>query len=163
MGRLLLLSLILFVLIVDQGTKQLARTHLARRRPHRYGAITFLYAENQGAFLDLGSTLPPQVRAILFDGVVAIGLLVAAVVLFRGPMQSQADAVAVALIIGGGVGNLIDRLRFEGRVSDFLYLAAGPLHTGIFNAADLAITFGVIWLMASWMFTGRRRATPLPR
>ena len=49
-----------------------------------------------------------------------------------------------------------------GRVTDFLYLSAGPLHTGVFNVADMAITFGVIWLMTSWMFTSRSRAVPPP-
>ena len=49
----------------------------------------------------------------------------------------------------GGGANLIDRLRFGGYVTDFLYLHAGPLHTGVFNVADMAITGGVIWLVLS--------------
>jgi len=73
-------------------------------------------------------------------------------------VQSPADEVALAVIIAGGVGNLIDRLRFAGRVTDFLYLQAGPLHTGVFNVADMAITFGILWLVLAWGFTQRRRA-----
>jgi lipoprotein signal peptidase len=36
--------------------------------------------------------------------------------------------------------------------ADFIYLAAGPVHTGVFNVADMAITGGVLWLALSWMF-----------
>ena len=58
-------------------------------------------------------------------------------------------------MIGGGAGNLIDRLRFGGRVTDFIYLAAGPLHTGVFNIADMAITGGVLWLALSSLWPKR--------
>jgi len=57
--------------------------------------------------------------------------------------------VASLMIIGGGIGNLIDRIMRDGRVTDFIYLEAGPLHTGIFNVADMAITIGVMWLLVS--------------
>jgi lipoprotein signal peptidase len=39
--------------------------------------------------------------------------------------------------------------RIPGRVTDFIYLAAGPVHTGVFNVADMAITSDVIWLVIS--------------
>ena len=156
MKRAALLALSLFVLIADQATKYLARISLAHVPPRHFGLLTLLYTENRGAFLSLGSNFPESVRTAVFDIVVGIGLAVATVVLLRGKLQ-RGDAIAVAAIIGGGIGNLIDRLRFEGRVTDFLYLAAGPLHTGIFNVGDMAITFGVVWLMASWMFSTRRR------
>lgn len=76
------------------------------------------------------------------------------VVLIRGGLK-RGDDVALAMILAGGTGNLIDRMRFDGRVTDFLYLTAGPLHTGVFNVADMAVTFGVIWLLASWTFKRR--------
>ena len=154
MKRAALLALSLFVLIADQATKYLARISLAHVPPRHFGILTLLYTENRGAFLSLGSNFPESVRTAVFDIVVGIGLAVATVVLLRGKLQ-RGDDIAVAAIIGGGIGNLIDRLRFEGRVTDFLYLAAGPLHTGIFNVGDMAITFGVIWLLLSWMFARR--------
>ena len=52
----------------------------------------------------------------------------------------------LAMILGGGLGNLHDRLVY-GFVRDFMQLRVGPLHTGIFNAADAAITVGVIVLV----------------
>ncbi|PYQ51412.1 MAG: hypothetical protein DMF59_07980 [Acidobacteria bacterium] len=124
--RAALLALSLFVLIADQATKYLARISLAHVPPRHFGILTLLYTENRGAFLSLGSNFPESVRTAVFDIVVGIGLAVATVVLLRGKLQ-RGDDIAVAAIIGGGIGNLIDRLRFEGRVTDFLYLAAGPL------------------------------------
>jgi signal peptidase II len=154
--RIALLGLMLFVLIADQTTKQLARASLAHVAPRHYGILTLLYTDNRGAFLSLGENFPEGVRTIVFDVAVSIGLVVAAIALFRAKLQ-RGDDIALAAIIAGGVGNLIDRLRFGGRVTDFLYLSAGPLHTGVFNVADMAITFGVIWLLVSWMFsTGAR-------
>ncbi len=152
--RAALVVLILLILAVDQQTKHLARITLARQAPRHYGPLTLLYAENRGAFLSFGSNLPPGARAALFNGVVAIGLIVVMVVLIRGGLK-RGDDVALAMILAGGVGNLIDRMRFDGRVTDFLYLTAGPLHTGVFNVADMAVTFGVIWLLASWTFKRR--------
>jgi signal peptidase II len=154
----LLLALIFFLLIADQTTKHLARMSLAHVAPRHYGILTLLYTDNRGAFLSLGANFPESVRTIVFDVVVAIGLAVAAIALFRAKLQ-RGDDIALAAIIAGGLGNLIDRLRFAGRVTDFLYLSAGPLHTGVFNIADMAITFGVIWLMVSWMFSTRARVS----
>ena len=54
--------------------------------------------------------------------------------------------VAAGLIVGGGVGNLIDRIA-RGPVTDFLLLRLGPLHTGIFNLADACILAGGAWLL----------------
>ena len=153
MKRLALLATIVFILIADQTTKQLARIEIAPRSPRHYGILTLVYAENRGAFLSLGTNFPESVRRVVFEILVTIGLVMAAFVLFRRKLK-HGDDVALAMIIAGGVGNLICRLRFVGRVTDFLYLAAGPLHTGVFNVGDMAITLGVIWLMTSWMFTG---------
>jgi signal peptidase II len=55
---------------------------------------------------------------------------------------------ACSFIAGGGLGNLIDRLAFDGRVRDFLNLGIGGLRTGVFNAADLSIVIGCLILAA---------------
>jgi signal peptidase II len=150
--RIALALIIVITIVLDQGAKTLARRTLMNAyRVHR-GVLTLLYTENAGAFLSLGSELPPNVRHVLFDGLVSIGLIAAALVLFNGRMQPGTDDVAIAFIIGGGIGNLIDRFRLGGRVTDFIFLQAGPLHTGVFNVADMAITGGVLWLALSWMF-----------
>lgn len=156
--RVVLAIIILVTIALDQGTKRLARRTLMNAFPRHYaGVLTLLYTENPGAFLSLGSNLPANVRHLVFDGLVSIGLLVAGFALFTGRMQQGRDDIAIAVIIGGGTGNLIDRLRFTGRVTDFIYLAAGPLHTGVFNIADMAITGGVLWLALAWVFSAMRK------
>jgi len=155
--RLGLLLLIVLLIGVDQLTKAVVRRTLAHDPPLHFGVLTLIYTTNSGAFLSIGSNLPPNVRAAIFSGIVTIVLGAAAVALFRGSIGTLAEEIAVAAIVGGGVGNLIDRLLFNGRVTDFLYLAAGPLHTGVFNVADMAITFGIVWLVIAWGLKPRRR------
>jgi len=156
--RIALAVIIVLTIAVDQGTKVLVRQSLMNAYPRHYaGVLTLLHTENPGAFLSLGSNLPANVRHVVFDGLVSIGLLVAAFVLFTGRMQPGPDDVAIAFIIGGGAGNLIDRFRLGGCVTDFIFLAAGPLHTGVFNIADMAITGGVLWLALSWAVTSLRK------
>ncbi len=70
-----------------------------------------------------------------------IGLLVFA---FRmSPNTPFLIILAIALVVGGGLSNLIDRLVNEGRVVDFMQLGIGPLRTGVFNVADVAIMGGL--------------------
>ena len=58
---------------------------------------------------------------------------------------------ALALVLAGGASNLIDRFVNDGYVVDFINLGAGPIRTGIFNIADVAITVGALLLLIqSW-------------
>jgi signal peptidase II len=147
MNRVYLVLLILAVVALDQWTKVLARTRLSPF-PRQYGVLSLLHTENEGAFLSIGSTLPHGTRTLIFTGAVSIAVLIALAMLMLNRVHGL-DAVAVALIAAGGIGNLIDRILRDGRVTDFLYLSAGPLHTGVFNVADLAITIAVVWLLLS--------------
>jgi len=148
--QIVLLIIIVMLIAVDQWTKAIARRALINDLPRHFGIVTLLYTTNAGAFLSVGANLPADVRAAIFSGIVTIALGAAAIALFGGKIQSAPDEVALSLILGGGIGNLVDRLRFGGRVTDFIYVAAGPLHTGVFNVADVAITTGILWLLISW-------------
>ena len=103
--------------------------------------------ENPGSFLSLGASLPQQLRFTLFIAAVAvlvIGLVCGALFARR---LSTARFVALALVAGGGISNLIDRLLNDGRVTDFLNVGIGSLRTGIFNPADMAILAGALLLI----------------
>lgn len=133
----------------DQLTKHFARDRLEGSPPRSFCADTvrLIYAENPGAFLGLGGQLPPRARWILL---VVINALVAAgiaVILLWHAHMPAVRAVACALLLGGAVGNLIDRVRFGGMVIDFMNVGVGPLRTGIFNVADVAITVGAVLLV----------------
>ncbi|SRR5258708_18755621 len=155
-------AIVTTTLALDQWTKQLARAVLSVSAPRELagGVITLLYAENSGAFLSLGSALPGIARTAIFTGAVAIALIVAAYVLLTGRVSRPSDAYALAFLIGGGIGNVIDRIARDGRVTDFIYLSAGPLHTGVFNVADMAITGAVLWLALTSI--GKSGSTPHP-
>lgn len=59
---------------------------------------------------------------------------------------SPVGFAAAALLLAGALGNLIDRVRCDGLVIDFMNLGLGPVRTGIFNVADVAITAGAVCL-----------------
>ena len=66
--------------------------------------------------------------------------------LFRGDL-GKGMALGVCCIIGGGIGNIIDRVAY-GSVTDFMYIHCGFFQTGIFNFADVSITFGALFIIA---------------
>ncbi len=139
------------IVLLDQWTKVLARMHWVAPAQCCGGHLTLLHTENSGAFLSLGADLPPLARTLIFSGFVTLILVALIVSVATGNVRRRSDVVASLMIIAGGIGNLIDRIVRDGRVTDFIYLEAGPLHTGVFNVADMAITIGVIWLFASSM------------
>lgn len=133
----------------DQATKVVARQKLQGMETLSYLGDTFrlTYAENYGAFLGMGSSLPAGVRTLIFTVLVGAFLVGLGVWMFRGPVKSTMAIVASSLIIGGGIGNLIDRIAFDGGVTDFLNIGIGSLRTGIFNVADVWIMAGVFMLL----------------
>jgi signal peptidase II len=143
-GWLLAGILILTTIGCDRVTKHLASTHLADSPPQSFLADTFRleYAENTGAFLSLGATLPDWVRTGVLIFGVAIGLMVVAVVAVRKRWHGV-PLVGAALIWAGGVSNLVDR-ALRGSVVDFMNVGLGSLRTGIFNVADIAIMAGAL-------------------
>ena len=158
-GATKLRRLFLAVLVIapcigcDRVTKDMAVEHLTGRTPISLLADTIRvqYVENEGAFLGLGSVLSPTARFWLLT-VGTGGLLVGLTVLLiaRWDMNRR-SFVALALILAGGIGNLIDRVS-EGFVVDFLNVGVGWLRTGVFNVADVAITGGVIWILLEGLF-----------
>jgi signal peptidase II len=100
---------------------------------------------NAGGFLSLGAGWPPALRFALLGvgtGVLLCGL---AIVAARGGWPRTAQ-VGAALIIAGGLSNLIDRLA-TGAVVDFMNIGVGSLRTGIFNVADVAILLGAVLIV----------------
>ena len=150
--RLALISLMLFLCVgCDQVAKAYAKQTLFASPPVSFlrGIVQFQYAENPGAFLSLGATLPAATRFLW--GVVFIGLTQAAllVYLLRSATLTPNQKIGLSLFLGGGLGNLIDRIANDGHVIDFVSLGVGSLRTGIFNIADVAITMGVLIVLFS--------------
>jgi len=143
--RLLLIAPILFSCVgCDQASKSAARKYLAHSAPISYfcDILRLQYAENKGAFLSFGSGLPEDLRfwaLVVFTGIAAAGFLF--FVLGKRALNPY-FAASAALIAAGGAGNLIDRVANHGAGIDFLNLGIGPLRTGVFNFADVAILAG---------------------
>jgi signal peptidase II len=141
--RLFLITFLFMTTIgCDQATKAVARDTLRFRAPLSYlgDSVRLEFAQNPGAFLNLGAGLGAGLRFWIFTVAVGSALLFAAFMLLRRSSSALVTA-GFTLIIAGGAGNLIDRLAF-GSVTDFLNVGLGGLRTGIFNVADMAVMAG---------------------
>jgi signal peptidase II len=121
------------------------------------GAIRLGLAENAGAFLGLGRSLPEGARRGIFLVGVGAVLVAALVWLLRARVMPAARTAAATLMIGGGLANFFDRLP-DGRVTDYVVLSAGSLRTGVFNLADAVILRGAIL----WLGSGIKRPRDAP-
>ncbi len=137
-------SLALIVLVLDQATKLLVENTLpfgSFYPPHCIevipGFFNIVHVGNTGAAWSLFSGYP---RALAFIGVAALFLLY----FFRESLQLKLpqSQLSFGLIIGGIVGNLLDRFRL-GHVTDFLDFHIKDAYWPSFNIADSAITIGV--------------------
>jgi signal peptidase II len=142
-AQLTLLSMVILTIGCDQVSKRVASLHLVDTPGKSYlgDALRLEYAENRGAFLSLGADLPSWARTALFTVGTSFVLTGCLVSLFirRWPRLA---VVGICLYFAGGASNLADRLA-DGHVIDFLNIGVGPLRTGIFNVADMAVLAGV--------------------
>lgn len=148
--RLLLVTTLLLGCVgCDQTTKVVARAHLSDGPTigFLHDTVRLTYAENPGAFLGLGASLSKPVRTLLLQigvSLLTLGLVLSAVF---WPRLTKAQVIALTLIGASGLGNLIDRILYDGSVTDFLNLGIGSLRTGIFNVADISGVVGVAILL----------------
>ncbi len=142
----LLLGTTAGLLLVDRATKLIAIGTLANQPAEDYlgGFLRLIYQENRGAMLSLGAGLPESIRFLFFTVLVAIVLVALLLFALLKRTLKVKDALAAALVIGGGLGNVIDRLLYDGAVLDFLNVGIGDLRTGVFNIADVAILAGLL-------------------
>jgi signal peptidase II len=132
----------------DQVSKSAARAFLSTGVTESLLAdsLRLQLVENPGSFLSLGAALPEHLRFGLFTAAVAV-LLIGLVWIALFARVGPGRFVALALVAGGGTSNLIDRLLYDGRVTDFLNVGIGSLRSGIFNLADMAILAGALLLI----------------
>lgn len=147
----------------DQATKWVAKRQLVPGEVLSYAGDTLRlqYAENSGAFLSLGASLPEVWRQWIFTILTGMFLLGLLVYLLANKTLTRFSLTCLSLVCAGGIGNLIDRIAYDGRVVDFLNVGIGPLRTGIFNVADMAITFGALLLLLESLRTPRAAAPTL--
>jgi signal peptidase II len=106
--------------------------------------FSLTWVENRGVSMGM-LTADTEVGRWLLVGLTALIACVVAVWIRRE--KQWPEALALGLVLGGALGNIVDRIRF-GYVVDFIHLHAGPWSFYVFNVADAAITIGVIILLA---------------
>ena len=111
--------------------------------------FTLIKVENTGAFLGMGSELSEILRILLLIVLPIIVLISITIYNYIDKTLDKISIIGFSLIIGGGIGNIFDRIVY-GSVTDFLYLDFGGIFkTGIFNIADLSVTTGMILILIS--------------
>ena len=143
----------------DRVTKHFATAVLAGAPVRSYLADTVRleYAENTGGFLGLGAEWPDAYRTTLFTTGTGLILIVMAGVAVRLRWLGW-RRLGVCLLLAGGASNWVDRVA-RGSVVDFMNVGVGPLRTGVFNVADVAIVAGVAVLLLAGH--GKRDDVPL--
>jgi signal peptidase II len=148
-------------MITDFATKQLAVAHLTPPyTPHdivgQFFRLTLAYNPGAAFSMSLGSASRWGFTALALVAVVAL------VQLYRATPPSDAiQAVAIALITGGALGNLLDRLRSARGVVDFVDIGFHGIRFWTFNVADMGVTCGAA-LLAWTLWHGGQHAHPEP-
>ena len=132
----LMIAVIMAVILVDQISKILVLTYLFEDQVELIkGVLRFTYVENRGMAFGL---LADHRWVFIVTSVVGIGFIT--FYLFRY-VERNLSRVGLALIIGGGIGNMIDRVRL-GFVVDFIDFCAFDFWVWVFNVADAAVCVG---------------------
>jgi len=147
MSRALLVlffAVILVVVGIDQATKFFIFHHFALYESQAVipGFFNLTYLTNNGAAFSILAGQPAQWRQVFFIGAAGVALVIIWLSLRSFGRNSVLYTLSLALIAGGAIGNLIDRIRY-GFVIDFLDVYIGTSHWPAFNVADSAITIGV--------------------
>jgi len=143
------------VLILDFVSKRLVLAHqeALRARLSIIGDLArFSYVRNPGSAMGLF----PVGRAVLIG--VSLATSIVLVYLYRvTPPGLKVRKAAMACILGGAVGNLIDRIFYGGLVVDFIDLGVGSHRFYTFNVADMGVTIGGVILFLCLLLDGRER------
>jgi len=147
--------LVLLLVLSDCATKRWATEELVEHVPHPVigDLVQFTLTHNTGAAT--GISLGEYSRVGF--SVLTIGALALLFQLYRRAHTHDVRmATAIAAIVGGAMGNLVDRLRWDGGVVDFIDLGVGSSRFWVFNVADMAVTCGAIAL--AWLLWKQEQA-----
>ena len=134
------------IVLVDQWTKGWASHALKDRAPIRVldDVVRFTYTRNSGVAFGLGAGA--HFPYWIFSLLAAVTILA---LLITRPERPAIKRLGLALVLGGAIGNLIDRVRF-GEVVDFILLSWQRWQFPVFNVADSAVSIGVVIFALAW-------------
>ena len=145
--RLSYIVVSLAILLFDQVTKAMIAATIPLHSSISVieGFFDLTHVKNRGAAFGLFATIDSPMRTVLLHGV-AFGVFFAVLTYaMKSSVAWTRLQVGLSLILGGALGNLVDRVRF-GSVTDFLDFYVGSHRWPAFNVADSAITIGVCLL-----------------
>ena len=149
-----------FIFISDQIVKYWVLTTLDLRNRGQVeviGIFNFTYVENHGVSLGMLTADSAMERWLLvaMTGAISIGVFV-----WLWREKNRQDVLALGLILGGALGNIVDRARF-GYVVDYADLHFGDIRPFlVFNVADAAITIGVVILLMRALLVREKPKVP---
>lgn len=139
------------IVLLDQWSKYLARVHLIPGVPYKLTSwLNFTLGFNRGAAFSFLSSQSGWQLYVL-SAVSLIAAIIFITWLYKLKLGEGFKAVAIALIIGGALGNFIDR-AFIHRVTDFIDFHIQAWHYATFNVADAAVSVGVVLLILDAIF-----------
>jgi signal peptidase II len=146
--HILFLAITALVVLLDQLSKVWIITTLRLHEGFSLidGFFNIVHVRNPGAAFGFLAAAPPLFRYIFFIAVTLAAILLILHYLRVSRIEHPSLVSALALILAGAVGNLIDRVRF-GEVVDFLDVYIGAHHWPAFNVADSAISVGAVCLI----------------
>ena len=147
----------LAIVLTDQATKAIVvrSMRLGQSIPILPGYLDLTFVLNPGAAFSLLATLPERIRNPFFILISVAAAILIVVYHARHLVGHRLATVSLGLILGGAVGNLIDRIRY-GVVVDFLDAHVHQYHWPVFNVADSAISVGVTLLLIEMLLEWRR-------
>ena len=141
------------VILADRASKWLVAQNISLHDslPVLPGFFRLTHVENRGAAFGLFSDSPSEWKVTVLVLFSLIALVVVSVLLWKNSHSMTVTGVGLALILGGALGNLWDRL-LDGHVVDFLDFSLGGYHWPAFNVADSAIVVGALLLVTEILF-----------
>lgn len=141
-------SCILIIIMLNAGCDQISK-HIARENltyNHYVSVIgqklVLIKTENSGAFLSMGDSMTGALKFLTLFLIPSVALLFGIYFLVRHKHLPRLLVIGICFVIGGGIGNLTDRLLY-GSVTDFLHMNFYGFRTGVFNLADVSIMMGM--------------------
>jgi signal peptidase II len=155
------LLLSLGVIVADQITKRLVAAGIVLHDSREIvaGLVSLTHVRNRGAAFGFLSNADFRYQSALFSLLSVVALAAIAVYALRLPAAQRWAQTALALIMGGAVGNLIDRIAY-GFVIDFVDVYWRGHHWPAFNVADSCISIGVAMLILDLVRTPAERSVP---
>lgn len=160
---LIVFSLIILNIGCDQISKNVVRNTVNVRSKTEIIGDNFILTnvENSGAFLGLGSDLNPILKFILLLVLPVVVLFIVLRYLLIKKDLDTMTIVGLSFIVGGGIGNLYDRILYSS-VTDFFHIDLGGIFkTGIFNMADVSVMVGMGFILLAGLINKKNKQPQL--